>query len=501
MMQATNEIEQLVAATHAVANQLGSFLEGVTTADPMEPFLGPDGQIWEPVGSGDGGGSLNLLESSTPYIDETGLTQIRRVCRHFAKENPFAINGHENRISYIIGTGHTYTVVDREEGSASKEQRQKVQSVLDDFKEANKWPSRQQETVLREDRDGEAFLRFFEGEEGVLLVRYVEPSAIATPKKYQRANLGHYSFGIETDPGDHETILAYFVNGESIDAGEIQHRKRGTSEAKRGTPIFWAVRHNLSRALKILRNGSTVTEIQTAIGMVRKFLKTSGATVQAWQAKQSKDATTKPDDGDKTPLYQQFVPGAIVNASGNIDYEFPAMGIDPAKYVASLQAELRTIAARLVMSESMFSAKTDDTSRAAAEVAEGPVCRNFERLQAHEVDHDREVIDRVLDYAKESGRITEEDIAATRVDIQGPDLKSKDGKQLAEQHAIDIQSGKLSIQTASAESGYDYEREQSNIDAHDDRGGVVPGVLPTDFLSDDGQDGDDEETDDSEAEE
>lgn len=485
MAKASNELEQLVTATQAVAAQLGTFLEGVTTADPMEPFLGPDGQIWEPIGSGQGDSAFNLLEAATPYVDENGLTQIRRVCRHFAKENPFAINGHENRISYIAGTGHTYTVLDREEGTSSKEQRQKVQTVLDEFRDRNKWAGRQAENVLREDRDGEAFIRFFDGPDGILLVRYIEPSVVGTPKKYQRPEFAHHSFGIITDPDDHETVLGYYVDGEEVDAAEIQHRKRGTSESKRGTPIFWAVRHNLSRALKILRNGSTVTEIQTAIGMVRKFLHTSGATVQAWQAKQSKDATTKPDDGDAAPLYQQFQPGAVVNASKNIEYEFPAMGIDPAKYVASLQAELRTVAARLVMSEAMFSAKTDDTSRAAAEVAEGPVCRNFERLQAHEIDHDQDVIGRVLTYAVDSGRLTPDDVAATRVSYQGPELKSRDPKAVAEQHAIDIAAGKLSVQTATAESGYSYEQEQSNIDAHDDRTGAVGGTLPVDFLNGD----------------
>ena len=201
-----------------------------------------------------------------------------------------------------------------------------------------------------------------------------------------------------------ETVLNYFVGSEEVPAEEIQHRKRGTSDCKRGTPIFWAVRNNLTRALKILRNGSTVTEIQTAIGMIKKYLKASNATVQAYAVQKHRDATkTSESPSSSETLYQQYKPGAILNTSGNVEYEFPGMAIDPAKYVESLQAEIRAVAARLVMSEAMFSAKTDEASRASAEVAEGPVKRNFERLQASEITANLGVMDRALRYGVRTG--------------------------------------------------------------------------------------------------
>lgn len=491
----SHEVTHLVAATEAIAGQLESFLEG--QFDPLEPYIGPNGELWEPLGSAAGGATgIPLHESSAPYVDDPGLTQVRRVCRHFAKENPFAINGYENRISYIVGTGHTYTVVDREKDSSSEQQRRKVQAVIDRWVDVSGWRWRQPENVLRQDRDGEVFLRFFESSDGYLRVRYVEPVAVKTPDRFLNTDSHHLSFGIETEPHDHETVLNYFVNGETVPADEIQHRRRGSSDNKRGVPIFWAVRHNLIRAMKILRNGSTVTEIQTAIGMVRKFLKASGATVQAWQAKQSQDATNQPEEGEAKPLYQKFEPGAILNSSGNIEYEFPGMAIDPSRYVTSLQAELRAIAARLVMTEAMFSAKTDDTSRAAAEVSEGPVRRNFERLQAEEIAADREVLRKVLQHARDHGLLTDDDIEATDIDVQGPTLNVRDPKSESERHAIDIASGKLSIQTACGESGYDYEREQTNIEAHEDRTGAVSGGLPVDFLADntDDEEGPDDDT-------
>lgn len=487
-----NQLEQeLAGAARALAANLTTHLESCNVADPMEPYMGPDGEIWEPISHGAAG--FHLHEESAPYKDTTGLDQVRRVCRFFAKENPFAINGHENRISYIVGAGHNYTAVDRYLDSASDEQKTKVQNWVDDWVRVNRWKSRQQENVLRVDRDGENFLRFFPNEDGLLRVRYVEPYAVRPKEAEDRP---HFSFGIQTDPEDHETVLSYLVDGEEVEADEIQHRKRGTSDCKRGTPIFWAVRHNLTRALKILRNGSTVTEIQTAIGMIRKFVDATGTTVKAWAAQQNEKVAGVEDPPDTSgKLYQKYSPGTILTANRNTEYEFPGMGVDPSKYVDALQAEIRAIAARLVMSESMFSAKTDDTSRAAAEIAEGPITRNFERLQSAELEADEEVLERAMESAVETNALTQAEVDAVRIEATPPTLQVRNQKEEAERQAIQISSKVLSVQTARAESGYDDETEQANIEEMDERNGTpLSDDRPTDFLNvDDEEDGDSDE--------
>ena len=43
-----------------------------------------------------------------PFRNEQELAAIRDQCRTLAVANEFAINGHENRISYIVGSGHAY---------------------------------------------------------------------------------------------------------------------------------------------------------------------------------------------------------------------------------------------------------------------------------------------------------------------------------------------------------------------------------------------------------
>ena len=46
-----------------------------------------------------------------PFRNEQELAAIREQCRTLAVANEFAINGHENRISYIVGSGHVYRAV------------------------------------------------------------------------------------------------------------------------------------------------------------------------------------------------------------------------------------------------------------------------------------------------------------------------------------------------------------------------------------------------------
>ena len=78
-------------------------------------------------------------------------------------------------------------------------------------------------------------------------------------------------FGILTDRDDAETALGYWIDGRFVESGEIQHRKSNVdATAKRGLPLFHPVRKNLRRAEKLLRNMSVVSEIQSAIAIIRK---------------------------------------------------------------------------------------------------------------------------------------------------------------------------------------------------------------------------------------
>ncbi len=365
-----------------------------TFVDPREPLYN-DGERWLTLGGGDGGGAQSLGP-----VNESQLADIRRQCRALALENEFAINGHENRISYIVGPGHTYRATARKGRQAPSALIGEVQRALDDFVTANNWHRRQQEIVRRRDRDGEAFLHFFAAADGSLRVRFVEPDQVFTPP--EQAGNSAVRLGILTERQDVETVLGYFIDGKFVDGAEIQHRKANVDgNVRRGLPLFYPVRKNLRRAEKLLRNMSVVAEIQSAIALIRKHRQSTATGVQQFVANQADLAVVSP--GGKTNTVRRYGPGTILDAQADIEYDFPASGVDASNFVTVLQAELRAIASRLVMPEFMLTSDASNANYSSTMVAEGPAMRMFARLQADQVLDDLEVMWRVVDGAIATG--------------------------------------------------------------------------------------------------
>lgn len=426
--------------------------------DPREAY-NDDGTSWMAVGS-----QAGTTVPKVPFVNEQQLRDIRDQCRALAASNEFAINGHENRISYLVGTGHTYRAAPRKGHAPPAPWCQAAQAVLDEFVAANAWHRRQQEVVRRYDRDGEVFLRFFVDDDGATWVRFIEPGQVATPS--DRTTDPAASFGILTAPQDVEKPLAYFVDGVAVDAGEIQHRKANVdANVKRGLPLFFPVRKNLHRAEKLLRNMSVVAEIQSAIALVRKHRGASRAGVQQFVAAHSDAAVTSSATG-QTTHFRRFGPGTILDSHGGIEYDFPASGLDAANYVTVLQAELRAIASRLVMPEFMLTSDASNANFASTMVAEAPALRMFSRSQADLVCDDLAVMRRVLVNAAGAGRLPGEAIDAIEIQVGPPTLEVRDPLKEAETFLIEFRSGILSPQTWSQRRGLDYDQEQANWREH-----------------------------------
>src|SRR5690606_26217445 len=118
----------------------------------------------------------------------------------------------------------------------------------------------------------------------------------------------------------------------------------------RGLPLYYPVRKNLRRIEKLLRNMSVVAEIQSAIALIRKHRHASRSGVEQFVVDQSQSTSV----GGRSRYLSQYAPGTILDAPTGVEYDFPAQGIDASNFVAVLQAELRAVAARLVMPEFMF---------------------------------------------------------------------------------------------------------------------------------------------------
>ncbi len=423
--------------------------------DPREAYVDDEGHWW----SGLGAAGSHRGPTGLPCVTEEQLTEARLQCRRLAATNEFAINGIENRISYLVGPGHTYRAVSRKGSSPNADLVADVQVVLDEFLYVNRWHARQQEIVRRLDRDGEAFLRFFVDGDGVTRVRFVEPEQVYAPPEHARTSKA--TFGILAELDDVETPLAYFIDGQQVDAAHIQHRKANVdANVKRGLPLYFPVRKNLRRVEKLLRNMSAVAEIQSAIALIRKHRSAVRNGVEQFVA----DQVTGGYDAvnGKMRYLSQFAPGTILDAPSGLEYDFPAAGVNASNFVTVLQAELRAIAARLVMPEFMFTSDASNANYSSTLVAEGPAVKMFERLQAGLKCDDFQVMWRVVSNAVAAGRLPTDVRRHVELQIALPSLHVRDQLREIQVEKIAYEKGILSAQTWSQRLGLDYDQEQKN---------------------------------------
>jgi hypothetical protein len=464
-------IEEIEDRQHSFEAVLGRFMESQLQLagipwEKTDPQLGADGNLVDFHANAEG--------EFKPFENEEELQRARRISHGLYRGCPWAAAAIENRVSYVVGWGHVYAVKPKVGETATAEQKNRVAEWLDMWLEANKWGERQRLNQLEGDLDGEVFLRKFRTAGGMLVVRKIACGAVTQP---QDRTEERFAFGIETDPDDPETIIAYWVNGTPIEASEIQHRKLNAMTLdKRGVPLLWPWRFNFQRAMQMLRNGSKVTEIQTAFAVIKKIARQMSSSLQAWGASQTNAQATTQTPGAGTGSsnatnYQKVAPGTITTITQDQEIDLPGIGIDPTKYVEAIGGETRAIAAALVMPEYMLTGDASNNNRASAIVAGDPADQNFTRLQQQTIEWDLAIINEAAEYALASGVLREGDLDVLEITATAPSLTQRNRKEEAETRKIDIEAGILSVQTATAESGRDYETEQAQIDEHDERTG------------------------------
>ena len=445
--------------------------------DPREAWVDEFGDEWTPLAGAGAGAPGGKSRISNPME----LDAARRDCRRLAEGNEFAINGHENRVSFIVGSGLKYEFEIPKGSGVSEADKLAAQAWLDAVLDANDWASREQEAVKRGDRDGECLLRtFWTYEEGERFprFRFVEPEDLKAPDNL--ANQPGYSWGIQTDPEDVETVLAYFVNGDEVPAEDVTHVKLNVDKSqKRGIPTFYPVRKNLGRAEKLLRNMSAVATLQAAIALIREHEGFGKDSVEDFRDDQD-DFTITEERTGKTRHFQKFGPGTIVDAPAGTKYTFPVAGVAADKFVVVLQAELRAIAARLVMPEFMFTSDASNANYASTMVAEGPAVKMFQRLQSFWREHFLAFLWKAIEVAIRVG-ILPESVRRLELKTQLPSLvvhdEEKEGKTLGREH----DAGVLSKRSWAERRGYDFDVEQARLDEEREHSAETMGGLGLTF--------------------
>jgi hypothetical protein len=369
-------------------------------------------------------------------------------------------------------------VADGRAGGSDWQLARQAQWIIDRFLERTDWGELEQEVMRRADRDGEAFLRFFHVGDGECTVRTVEPEHVRSPGDQS----AHLSFGVETPEHDVQEALAYWIVEEPslswtpsrVPADEIVHIRFNVDRtAKRGYPTLIPVRRNLLRADKLLQNMSTLAQVQATFALIRKHKQYSASAVQTWQQGQADIAVSDPVSGN-TRYLQRYLPGTILDVPEQTDYEFPAARVPADSLVAVLQAELRAVAARLVLPEYMLTSNAENANYASTLVAEAPAVKHFERLQrqlARKFGDGRYggaghcgALWRVLEYAVEWGRLPPAVLRRVALHVEPPSPVARDkDKETARAEALN-KAEVLSKSTWSKWEGLDPALERKLIE-------------------------------------
>jgi hypothetical protein len=417
-------------------------------------------------------------EQVAVYVDENQLQRIRDRSRKLCAENEFAICAVENRKSYLVGKGFTYTAGPRPDTDCPPLLVKQTQAVLDAFGELNDLGDLEQELVGRCDRDGEAFIRLFPGEDALLKLRWVEPEHVRAPSGEGWGP--ELSFGIETPPRDVETERAFWIVEQPLESqqparvpGEqVIHVKWNVDRnVKRGIPTFYAIDQNLRWAEELLASMTALAKTRAKIAALRKVSGASKQFVENLLASLTDTKATDATTGAAISM-EKLRFGSIITHNQNVEWAFPNAEIAASDFVAVLQAVLRSAAARVVMPEWMFTADASNNNLASALIAGDPAARNFERLQhglkrkLGEGRHRqcRSLVWRQLAYSVRRGVLPQAVFDLVDVQVEAPTLVIRDKKEEADTNKVYFDMKAKSRKTIQQEQSLDPDQEDANFE-------------------------------------
>ncbi len=396
--------------------------------------------------------------------------RIRDVARLLERYNPIAQGILNGLRMYVLGDkGMSPEVLVRP--GMDEELQQMAHAYLDAFRDREDMHDRERELYNRFHRDGEAVIRFYYEDGGVVL-RPVEPEYIVAPTGEQE-----WSFGFYNEPGDIERITAMNVmyqdkmgsapQNDIVDAADYYHMKSGVDRSlKRGLSDFASTAQIVEEAMKCLKNMMRAETIRQGITYITQYPNATPQDVEAYVAAQ----TNYVDRVGVGPGVLQSQPTPVNISEGVGEIHLPGtqqLASAPSsegteKAVMAMNAALLAVGSRYHMPQWLINgdASRNNAIDLGGESPFGKFCADEQRVFSK---HMRNIYWRILAIGIENGDLPE--AVLDHVDIvvkpqqtfnRDPDLETKRLKTLAE-------DGLLSPQTRAAKEGLDYQTEQELI--------------------------------------
>lgn len=480
--------------------------QGLTLAATLLESLGGFGIF----GSGFGGlhGGMPAArqggQDSPAIITEQQLQTYRGVARWAYEQNEYYGGLIDRLVDYTCGKGFTWKAGARrfkeKPGQDLPPHIQAAQDVIDDFRHADGWRSRQREAVKRLLRDGEYFLRLTAPTgPGLPQCRFVEPEHIVQP----HGSL-EWRFGILALRHDAERHLAYFVKADSDDVGEvvlaagvrwqdipgdciaglergagcIVHRKESRIDraVKRGLPLFWGGTEGLQQAEVLIDNLTEMTAYLSTIAYFRQHAPGVGSNelvdLQARLKSRSDAALANGDTplpavpflaglagwiGNSASTSTQFTAGPQVkDITNGMQVVPPPVQGNIAGFLSVLQARIRAACVLAGAPEYLGSGDASNNNLASIREAGSPFVVATEGRQQDQADAEVRVAETVVCYAGL-------DYPGLQVAVTPAPVAIRSDQEKAQTTAAKIAGGYMSKQQAIRDEGGDPERTMAEI--------------------------------------
>jgi len=352
-----------------------------------------------------------------------------------------------------------------------------VKEYWDEFWKVNRMSLRAKEIVRRSMRDGETFLRYFEGEKkDMMKVRFMNPALVADPEKQIDTTEGKLSDGIITDPEDIEEVIGYYYKNNYIKGEEVQHIKiLVDSDVLRGRSYYEPLLQSLAMYKKWLMDRMTLSEKRGTIALVKNV---KGDPTKAANIATKYD-TSRKTNPDGTPLARAPKNVSVYTTNGNVSYEMLSPNLQAADVQHDGRALLLNIAAGSGLPEFMVSSDASNSNYASTVTAEGPAVMEFEDWQDFFAEAYKVMFERVILDGIEKGKIpgmetsTEREVqpdksikeikntepTSTECSITFPDLVARDIEKETKAYVLQTNAGWMSKTTAQGRLDLDHEQE------------------------------------------
>ncbi len=415
-------------------------------------------------------GNWTLLGASTHQLTGEERAELRDQARKLVRENPHARNILRLLEAYVVGEGLrlSFTLPNRNGTQPDRKQTEPIRKLWNQFLDANRAHFSFREYARRVWRDGECFVRIYADTNWPPQVRFIDPEWIGP------TSASPDSQGIETEPGDVETVRYYLKidpnNGELIEripANEILHSRIGVdSNEKRGVSFFASILDSLDQFQQWQETELRARKLQSSIVLWRKV---QGGPAQANALAQAAKTGTLP--GIPQDVNQERVrPGSILTTSAGTEIRFLQPDTNFGDAIPLGRMLLLGIASGAGIPEFMLTADASNGNYASTMVAEGPAVKLFQCEQNYFCGEFERLWKRLMQEAVFQNRLEEDWLEQIELHWSKPELVSRDRPRERQADVALINAKVLSRAAVQRKENLDPQQIQREIEAENKAG-------------------------------